>query len=62
MILLILILEFLAHGPSQNGTGDADGGRRGTTCKQNKGDDGNELFHEWMGQGAAGGYECSTLS
>lgn len=50
MILLILVLEFLAHISSQNGTGDADRRRRGTTREQNKGDDGNEFFHEWMGQ------------
>jgi hypothetical protein len=51
MILLILILEFFAHGPSENGTGNSHGRRGGTTREQNKGDDGNECFHKWMGVG-----------
>jgi hypothetical protein len=46
MILLILVLELLSHGPSENGASDPHRRRCRTTPEQNKGDDGDEFFHE----------------
>ena len=60
MILLILVLELLAHGPSENGASDPHRRRCRTPPEQNKGDDGDEFFHEWMGVGVTKNHECST--
>jgi hypothetical protein len=47
MSLLIVILEFLSNGPSENRTRNADRRRRGATGKESDGDERGDFLH-WV--------------